>query len=275
MSKTVARQKLSFYFCCASAARAPRRARQATSDAARTALPTLVEVNHDDNAEREPLSPPSLEKSNGQMSGDVPAALAIVKNAGESVHYHDVCTIPYRILRAIIDHSTKSFTPFVYPMSDALPASARVFRTPRHHNPKKSIDDIRTKTDTKNESCLELLRLATLLKEVIPNLEQSRLLLNDSSANITSRKKAATEMNKFVIPLIKKATSLITSVASDTCPLPGMKEHFRKKHNDEKNRVSQTRLSKDITPEQYMISLFLSEETVESPRKPNPSRRSW
>ena len=105
------------------------------------------------------------------------------------------------------------------------------FQTPKLANLTKSVDAIRTKTDNKCDECLELFRLAALLNEVIPHLKQVCLLLSDSSARITHRKKAATDidMNKFDIPLIEKATDIIKSVATVTCPLPGMKEYFHKK----------------------------------------------
>ena len=157
---------------------------------------------------------------------------AVIKNAGESVQHHDVRTISSYTDRAIIELESLLLT-----MSALRSTSTRGpigFQTPKPANLTKSVDAIRTKTDNKCNECLELLRLAALLNEVIPHLKQIRLLLNDSSARITHRKKAATDMNKFYIPLIEKATDIIKSVATVACPLPGMKEYFRKKDNDEK-----------------------------------------
>lgn len=77
-------------------------------------------------------------------------------------------------------------------------------------------------------------------------------------------------MKKYDIPLLTKAVKLITVAATETCPLSGMKEHFRKKYGDEKRTLSQTRLSKDITPAQYMVSCFINDEAIETPRKPPP-----
>ena len=189
---------------------------------------------------------------------------AVIKIAGDSVQHHDVRTIVSLCIDGVIIEIT------MFALQSTCTRGPREFGTQKLPNQTKSIDAIRTKTDTKCDQCLELFRLAALLQETIPHLKQIRLLLNDSSAKVTHRKKAATDMNKFDIPLIEKAIDIINSVAAVTCPLAGMKEHFRKKHNDEKDTVLNTRLSRDITPSQYMISLFLSEETTESPRKALP-----
>ncbi|EJK64756.1 hypothetical protein THAOC_14478, partial [Thalassiosira oceanica] len=133
----------------------------------------------------------------------------------------------------------------------------------------KSVDDARTKTDTKNEACLELLRLAALLKETLPHLRQVRETLGDRDATQTHRKKLAVDMNKFDLPLIEKTIDIITKTAVEASPLPGMKEYHRKMYNNEKEEISQIRLSKDVTPVQHMITRFLA-GNGESPRKPLP-----
>ena len=125
---------------------------------------------------------------------------AVVKNAGESVQHLDVCTISSCTDRAIIKLESLLLT-----MSALRSTSTRGpigFQTPKPANLMKSVDAIRTKTDKKCDKCLGLFRLAALLNEVIPHLKQVRLLLSDSSALITHRKKAAADMNKFDIPLI-------------------------------------------------------------------------
>ena len=140
-------------------------------------------------------------------------------------------------------------------------------RTPKLARSAKCISDIRTKTDNKCDQCLQLFRLAALLNEAIPHLKQVCSLLSNKDSLITHRRRSAIFMKKFDIPLIEKAVDLINSAAAGTCPLAGMKEHFRKMHNDEIDRIAATNLSRDISPEQYMISLFLSETTAVSPKK--------
>ncbi|EJK61732.1 hypothetical protein THAOC_17727, partial [Thalassiosira oceanica] len=106
----------------------------------------------------------------------------------------------------------------------------------------------------------------------IPHLEEVRGALRDRGATVKHREKLAADLKKYDIPLIIKAAELITTAATATCPLAGMKEHFRKKFGDEKDAISQTRLSKDITPVQYMVSRFINNEEIETPRKPPPPR---
>ena len=133
---------------------------------------------------------------------------AVIKNAGDSVQHHDVCTI----VSLCIDEVTIELLFFtMFALQSTSTRGPREFQTPQQPNQTKSIDAIRTKTDTKCDQCLELFRLAALLQEVVPHLTQIRLLLNDSSAKITHRKKAATDMNKFDIPLIQKAIDIINS----------------------------------------------------------------
>ena len=132
------------------------------------------------------------------------------------------------------------------------------------------VEDARTTTDRKNEACFELLRLASLIVETVPHLNEVRDALRDRSATAAHREKLAADMKKYDIPLLTKAVELITVAATETCPLAGMKEHFRKNYGDEKRTLSQTRLSKDITPAQYMVSCFINDEAIETPRKPPP-----
>ncbi|EJK45404.1 hypothetical protein THAOC_35982 [Thalassiosira oceanica] len=103
----------------------------------------------------------------------------------------------------------------------------------------KSIEDARTTTDTKNEFCFELLRLASLLNETVPHLDEVRDALRDRNATVKHRDKLAADLKKYDIPLILKAAELITTAAAATCPLAGMKEHSRKKFGEEKRNLSQ------------------------------------